>query len=145
MNRTIGVIVCSLGLWGCSPSLVSNMPDGQGTSDLGLASVFGPKKAMLAVTSDPPGAEARMSPASGCRTPCSLTFKAPGDFSVDVSLDGYVTQHQTVKVSAPETSSFVLAGTAFKLEPEMLSVQLVPVQPSAGKGRTRQQAHRDQR
>lgn len=145
MNRTIGVIVCSLGVVGCSPSLVSNMPDGRDTSgfNLGLDSVFKPAKAMLAVTSDPPGAEARIYPAAGCRTPCSLAFESPGDFTVDVARDGYVTQHLSVKVSTAEARGLALAGSALALEPEALSVQLVPVQPSTGKGRHTRQPGRD--
>ncbi|MDC7784426.1 PEGA domain-containing protein [Rhodoplanes sp. TEM] len=132
MSRVLSVVVFGSlalsGLAGCSSS--------SGTSDLpGLGSVFAPKAATLAVTSDPPGAEARLSPTSSCRTPCALTFDKPGEFSVEVSREGHVTQTVPVRVSAPD-SGFSLPGTGpgLRVEPATLAVGLEPVRPAAGRG-----------
>lgn len=120
------------GLCGCSSS--SGMPE---MPNLGLDSVFGARKVMLSVTSDPPGAEARVAPASSCRTPCTLAFDTPGEFTVDVSRDGYVTQTLPVRVSPPE-HRFTLAGAgSLRLEPETLSVELKPQPPATGRGSRR--------
>lgn len=136
MKRTVVVVLCLLGLSSCSPSLVSTIPDPPGTSGtaLGLDTFLKPRRAVLPITSTPPGAEARISPAMKCLTPCTLAFGAPGEYTVDVSLDGYVTLHMSVKVAAPDRTGVTLPGTdGLELEPEALSARLVPVRNPAGK------------
>src|SRR5262249_32636123 len=52
--------------------------------------------------SEPPGADARTTGGQGCRTPCSLTVTAQGNFNVNFTLNGYQPQSVTAQVVAPD-------------------------------------------
>jgi hypothetical protein len=54
--------------------------------------------ASVQVESDPPGAEARLGPGAGCRTPCSLAISEPGNYSVTLALAGYLPQSVPIRV-----------------------------------------------
>jgi PEGA domain-containing protein len=101
MNRLIGVVACSLSLAACGSISMPSMPS---------FDVFGSKSgpapasgtASVRVESEPPGADARTSGGQGCRTPCSLTVTAQGDFTVNFSLNGYQPQSVSARVVGPD-------------------------------------------
>jgi hypothetical protein len=132
-NRVFVVVACGLGLSACSSSSMPTLPSLPSMPDfnLGLTSIFEPNPVMLKVESEPPGADARSSTAASCRTPCALTFKAAGDFTVEVTLNGYESQVLPVKVLPPEDPRLMSDGAArgLRLDPASLFVALKPVQP----------------
>lgn len=112
MSRVIAVIACGFTLAACSitmPSLDFMKP--------------APQSEMLAIESEPPGAEAKTSLGQSCRTPCQLAVQPSSEFSVTLALSGY--QLQTVSVS-PEVQG---AGAAPRLAPNPVHVTLQAVTP----------------
>src|SRR5499426_3780226 len=83
----------------------------------------------LKLESDPPGAEARTSLGQGCRTPCTVTVPASGEFAVTFALAGY--ESQTVPVSIVQSggqgSDY---STAVQLSPNPVEVQLELAAPA---------------
>jgi len=83
----------------------------------------------LKLESDPPGAEARTSLGQGCRTPCTVTVPASGEFAVTFALAGY--ESQTVPVSIVQSSGQGSDySTAVQLSPNPVEVQLEPAAPA---------------
>jgi PEGA domain len=111
MSRFIAVIACGFTLAACSinmPSLDFMKP--------------APQSEMLAIESEPPGAEAKTSLGQSCRTPCQLAVQPGSEFSVTLALSGY--QLQTVSVR-PEVQG---AGAA-PLAPNPVHASLQAVTP----------------
>jgi hypothetical protein len=133
VNRIFIVLACGLGLSACSSASMPTFPSLPSMSnfDLGINSLFEPNPVMLKVESDPPGADARSSTAASCRTPCTLAFKTAGDFTVDLSLNGYESQTLPVRVLSPDDPRLVSDGNArgLHLDPGSLFVTLKPVRP----------------
>src|SRR5215813_14894626 len=90
---------------------------------------FGGAGYPLKLESDPPGAEARTSLGQGCRTPCTVTIPASGEFAVTFALAGY--ESQTVPVSIVQSggqgSDY---STAVQLSPNPVEVQLELAAPA---------------
>lgn len=86
----------------------------------------GSQQVTLSVETDPPGADARSSAGGECRTPCQLTLQTSGDFTVNVSLNGYVPQSVPVTVIPPEDPRFASEGAATgpRLDPNPVFVEL---------------------
>lgn len=141
MSRIVAVVLFGSlgvsGLAGCGSS-----SGGSELPNLGLDSVFAPRKTTLSVTSDPPGADVTLSPTHSCRTPCSLTFDTPGTFTIDVAREGHVTQTLPVRVSAPDGISLPGMGQGLRVEPAVLTVKLEPVPPATGRGSRSPRPHR---
>ncbi len=85
MSRVIAVIACGFTLAACSTTMPS--------LDFMKSA---PQSEMLAIESEPPGAEAKTSLGQSCRTPCQLAVQPGSEFSVTLALSGY--QLQTVSV-----------------------------------------------
>ena len=94
--------------------------------DWGTPSASGPQQISLNVESDPPGADARSSAGGGCRTPCVLALQASGDFTVNISLNGYLPQSVPVKVIPSEDPRFASEGAAQgpRVDPNPIFVEL---------------------
>jgi hypothetical protein len=142
--RVFIVVACGLGLSACSSSSMPAMPampslPSLSDFDLGLKSLFEPQPVMLKVDSDPPGADARSSTATSCRTPCALAFKTAGEFTVDVSLNGYEPQTLPIRVMPPDDPHLVsdAAARGLRLAPSSLFVALKPLQPPERKNSRR--------
>lgn len=123
-SHAIVVVAGGLGLAACS----FNMPSMDFFSSK-------PMTASLSIESDPPGADAKLSVGGNCRTPCTQTVMLGSDFTVTVSLNGYMPQTRTVKPVSTD------AGSAL-LDPNPLFVELkanapLPKQPSPKKKRKR--------
>jgi len=101
MKRVVGVVACSLGLAACGSISMPSMPSFDVFGG-GSGSVPASGTAAVRVESEPPGADARTSGGQGCRTPCSLTVSARGDFTVNFSLNGYQPQSVSARVVAPD-------------------------------------------
>jgi hypothetical protein len=102
----------------------------------------------LTIESDPPGADARTSLGTACRTPCMIPVPADRSFTVSYSLNGYLPQAIQV---APRTVSDTVVDTAggsadtfgttmqVEVTPNPVYAQLQPAPPPAssrkGKGR----------
>src|SRR5436190_899550 len=116
MSRVIAVIACGFMLAACSTTMPS--------LDFMKSA---PQSEMLAIESEPPGAEAKTSLGQSCRTPCQLAVQPGSEFSVTFALSGY--QLQTVSVR-PEAQG---AGAAPQLAPNPVHVtwQAVPVVTAA--------------
>jgi len=100
----------------------------------------------LTIESDPPGADARTSLGTACRTPCMIPVPADRSFTVSYSLNGYVPQTIPVGPRGAEGGGYDVAGgsesfpTATpELTPNPVYAQLQPAPPPAasrkGKGR----------
>lgn len=122
MNRILAVAACGLSLAACSSLMPSfDLP--------GFRS--GPTTTTLAIESDPPGAEAKVPGAETCRTPCSVTVPASGDFIVNLSLNGYQPQSVTVR---PVMAGGSDTGT---LEPNPVFAELKPIAPPSAAAKKR--------
>src|SRR5262245_47430150 len=101
MKRVVGVVACSLSLAACGSISMPSMPSfdvfGGGSTPVPASGT-----AAVRIESEPPGADARTSGGQSCRTPCSLTVSARGDFSVNFSLNGYQPQSISARVVAPD-------------------------------------------
>ena len=64
----------------------------------------------FAIETDPPGASARLSTGLACMTPCSVTVKRRGDFTVWLEKDGYETVTATVTSSIDSGGGAGMAG-----------------------------------
>jgi hypothetical protein len=116
MRRAMAVVACTLALASCS-SLSSSFD--QFTQ---------PNPATLMIDSAPPGAEAHLSTAGHCRTPCMISVLSPEDFTLTFTLEGYVSQ--TVSVRAmPAVKSALIDVTAPSLDPNPVFVTLEPSPP----------------
>lgn len=141
MSRFIAIVACGLTLSACSSSWVPSMPDMpsmSGFSDWGLKpGSSGPQQVTLNVESDPPGADAKSSAGGGCRTPCVLALQATGDFTVNISLNGYLPQSVPVKIFPPEDPRFASEGAAqgARVDPNPIFVELerAPAPPPAAR------------
>ena len=87
-----------------------------------------PTTASLAIESNPPGADARLSTGGVCRTPCSQSVALGNEFTVTVSLNGYMPETRTVKPVSAEASAGG-SGAAALLDPNPLFVELKPNAP----------------
>jgi hypothetical protein len=92
---------------------------------------FGAQQVTVAVESDPPGADAKASAGGACRTPCSLSLQASGDFTISVSLNGYLPKSVPVKVLPPEDPRFAAEGAAqgARVDPNPVFVELEKAPP----------------
>src|SRR5262245_54192518 len=97
MKKVIGVVACGLGLAACGSISMPSMPS---MPSFGSGPASG--TATVRVESEPPGAEARTTGGQGCRTPCSLTVTATGNFTVNFTLNGYLPQAVPAQVVAPD-------------------------------------------
>lgn len=116
------------------------MPSMPSMSDWGLgSSSYGAQQVTVTVESDPPGADAKASSGGSCRTPCALALQASGDFTVNVSLNGYVSQSVPVKLIPPEDPRFASEGAAqgARVDPNPIFVELekAPPPPAPAKKR----------
>ena len=111
MSRVIAVIACGFTLAACSTTMPS--------LDFMKSA---PQSEMLAIESEPPGAEAKTSLGQSCRTPCQLAVQPGSEFSVTLALSGY--QLQTVSVRPEEG-----AGAAPRFAPNPVHVTLQAVTP----------------
>lgn len=112
MSRVIAVIACGFTLAACSTTMPS--------LDFMKSA---PQSEMLAIESEPPGAEAKTSLGQSCRTPCQLAVQPGNEFSVTLALSGY--QLQTISVR-PEVQG---AGAAPRFAPNPVHVTLQAVKP----------------
>ena len=112
MSRVVAVIACGFTLAACSTTMPS--------LDFMKSA---PQSEMLAIDSEPPGAEAKTSLGQSCRTPCQLAVQPGSEFSVTLALSGY--QLQTVSVR-PEVQG---AGAAPRFAPNPVHVTLQAVTP----------------
>lgn len=83
----------------------------------------------LSVESDPPGAEARAASGSACKTPCNLMVNASGNFSVNVSLAGYLPQSVPVRLIPAEDPRFGSETSTARLDPNPVFVVLERAPP----------------
>src|SRR5204863_6160160 len=120
MSRVIAVIACGFTLAACSTTMPS--------LDFMKSA---PQSEMLAIESEPPGAEAKTTLGQICRTPCQLAVQPGSEFSVTFALSGYHTQTVSVR---PEANG---AGAAPQLAPNPVHVSLqrvpAPKKPVAHK------------
>ena len=112
MSRVIAVIACGFTLAACSTTMPS--------LDFMKSA---PQSEMLAIESEPPGAEAKTSLGQSCRTPCQLAVQPGSEFSVTLALSGY--QLQTVSVRQEVQG----AGAAPRFAPNPVHVTLQAVTP----------------
>jgi hypothetical protein len=117
MSRAMVVVAGGLGLAACSFAMPS--------MDFFSSK---PTTASLAIESNPPGADARLSTGGTCRTPCSQSVALGGEFTVTVSLNGYMPETRTVKPVSAEASAGS-SGAAALLDPNPLFVELKPNAP----------------
>ena len=87
-----------------------------------------PTTASLSIESNPPGADAKLSTGGACRTPCSQSVALASEFTVTVSLNGYMPETRTVKPVSAEASAGS-SGAAALLDPNPLFVELKPNAP----------------
>src|SRR5260221_2121394 len=94
-----------------------------------------PQSEMLAIDSEPPGAEAKTSLGQSCRTPCQLAVQPGSEFSVTLALSGY--QLQTVSVRQEVQGA--CAAPRFAPNPAHVTLQSVtpPKKPVAQKKKPR--------
>lgn len=76
----------------------------------GCATITRGSNEAFVIESDPAGAKARLSNGLQCTTPCSLTVKRRGDFTVTIEKDGYETVRATVTSSNDNAGSAGMAG-----------------------------------
>jgi hypothetical protein len=82
----------------------------------------------LSIESNPPGADAKLSTGGTCRTPCSQSVALASEFTVTVSLNGYMPETRTVKPVSAEANAGS-SGAAALLDPNPLFVELKPNAP----------------
>src|SRR5215475_12936713 len=111
-GRAMAVVAGGLGLAACSFAMPS--------MDFFSSK---PTTASLSIESNPPGADARLSTGGNCRTPCAQTVTLGNEFTVTVSLNGYMPETRTVKPTSAD------AGAAALLDPNPLFVELKPNTP----------------
>jgi hypothetical protein len=92
--------------------------------------------ATIRLESEPPGADARTTGGQGCRTPCSLTVTAQGNFTVNFTLNGYLPQSVTAQVVAPDdirSDEFGGSSTEVRIAPNPIfaALDLAPPPPPA--------------
>src|SRR3974390_2755530 len=126
MTRLIALVAGGLALASCSS--FSRTPSFPWPRGLGGA---GPKVATsnLTIESDPPGAEARTSQGSTCRTPCTLPVTVAEDIRVSYTLDASLPQSVTVRPVTAAASQFSLETPVTTLEPNPVFAQLSPARP----------------
>ncbi len=88
----------------------------------------------LGIETDPPGADASTSVGPGCRTPCTVAVPADREFTVSLTLNGYLPQIVPVRPRAPdnvrpEPEGGVIATA--DLVPNPILVQMEPAPPPA--------------
>ena len=101
-------------------------------SDWGMkGGSFGAQQVTVTVETDPPGADAKASTGAACRTPCALALQASGDFTVSVSLAGYLPKSVPVKVIPPEDPRFTGEGAVqgARTDPNPVFVELEKAPP----------------
>lgn len=76
----------------------------------GCATITRGSSEAFVIETDPAGAEAARSNGLQCTTPCSLTVKRRGDFTVTIEKDGYETVQATVTSSIDNAGSAGMAG-----------------------------------
>ena len=117
MSRAMAVVAGGLSLAACSFAMPS--------MDFFSSK---PTTASLSIESNPPGADARLSNGGTCRTPCSQSVALGSEFTVTVSLNGYMPETRTVKPVSAEASAGSSGATAL-LDPNPLFVELKPNAP----------------
>jgi len=76
-----------------------------------------PTTAMLSIGSDPPGAEARTSLGTTCRTPCTQQVPLTADITVSYALNGYMPQAITVHPAGPDAATLTPNPAFAELQP----------------------------
>ena len=114
MSRVVAITACGFMLTACSATMPSLSLDFMKSA---------PQAETLAIESEPPGAEAKISIGQSCRTPCQLPVQPGREFSVTLALSGY--QPQTVSVR-PEADG---ASATPRLAPNPIRVTLQAVAP----------------
>jgi hypothetical protein len=111
MRRVIAFAIIVPGLAGCA----SSQPPRQPTMQIELQST-------------PPGADARTSMGSGCKTPCTISVPIPeADFSVSYTLADF--QPVTVPVQVNGNPAGFLSPGTTRIEPNPVVAVLQPVAP----------------
>ena len=128
MSRVIAIAACGLTLSACASSWMPSF-DWSSSSSTPME---------LSIESDPPGADAKAASGPGCKTPCTLSLQTTGNFSVSISLNGYVPQTIPVKLIPPENLPGMEGSSqTARLDPNPMFVQLEPApaphQPAAKK------------
>ena len=123
MKRILAVMACGVALSGCSSSW---MPSFELPSMPSFGGASGPATTTLAVESDPPGADARASTGTTCRTPCRLDITTNGPFTVSVALNGYLPQTVPVQMLRPDDPRLGSqdGGSEPRLDPNPVYVEL---------------------
>jgi hypothetical protein len=122
MHRVIVIAASGLALAACSSA----------APNLDFLSSSAAVTTELRLESEPPGAEAKTSQGSACRTPCTLEVNASQQFSVTFALEGYTPQTIDVVPRVPEFTprdSEVPPPPAVELSPNPAFVQLEPAPP----------------
>jgi hypothetical protein len=98
-----------------------------------LPSLSGGAAVSLVIETDPPGADARTSVGPGCRTPCTVAVSAEREFTVSLTLNGYLPQTVLVRPRAPDTVRMEPDSVAptVDLVPNPILVQMEPAPPPA--------------
>ncbi len=122
--RIVAIAACGLAPAGC--------PNWMPSLDFTSALRSGPATAPIEVQSEPPGAEAKSSTGSNCRTPCTLQVPADSELSVSFALEGYLPQTVTVR-PLPAPVREIGAPSTVGFEPSPVFAQLEAVPPPKGK------------
>jgi hypothetical protein len=88
----------------------------------------------LGIETDPPGADARTSVGPGCRTPCTVAVPADREFTVSLTLNGYLPQTVPVRPRVPDNVRPEPEGSVIAtadLVPNPILVQMDPAPPPA--------------
>ena len=100
-----------------------------------MPSMSGGSNVSLTIESDPPGADARTSLGTSCRTPCMIPVPADRECSVSYSLNGYLPQTVTVTPRMNESARLdIESGSGAPLvevTPNPVYAQLQPAPPPA--------------
>jgi hypothetical protein len=123
MTRITAVVACGLGLSSCSSWSLS-WPSFDSLKSK-------PATTNLTIESDPPGAEARTSQGTTCRTPCTLAVPAAEEFAVSYALNGYMPQSVTIRPQQPASALSLdgITGAPPTIEPNPVFVELKPAGP----------------
>jgi hypothetical protein len=117
MRGVIVIAAASLGLAGCT-SLSSFSLDSLKPA---------PPTMNVQLDSMPPGADARTSLGSGCKTPCSVQVTADGDFSVTYTLNKF--QPLTIPVQVTRVPGDFTTPATLTADPNPVVGELQPVRP----------------
>ena len=121
MRRVIVIAAASLGLAGCSSF-----------SSFSLDSLKSPPPPVnVQLDSMPPGADARTSLGTSCKTPCSVPVTTDGSFSVTFTLPKY--EPMTIPVAVTRNPGDFTTAASTAVDPNPVMAELVPARPAPPK------------